>query len=262
MKRLAALAALAGAYVLAAWTTVPGFYDGFAPPAAYNWVSPPPDFRAANRPPAGGSTAVGVASGASRAGAVATADSQATVTFPVRSFEVPPGGGSISLDVEPVGTHPDLRGIAAASNVYLVSASTRLVSSVLVTLRYVQLRPDPPDHLYVSAGPAQPWKSLALVPSPAQDTLSASSGTLGYFVIGYVPAAPSGSGPGAAAGGGGIGLPAVVGLAVAIIVLAGLPIALARRRADRSVGRGTEPQPPAPRNLGGAKRSRRRRGRR
>ena len=36
------LAAAAGLYVVAAWQSAPGFYDGFAPPAdTYRWVKAP-----------------------------------------------------------------------------------------------------------------------------------------------------------------------------------------------------------------------------
>jgi hypothetical protein len=258
-----ALAVAAAAYVLAAWVTVPGFFDGFAPAAPYRWVSPPPHFRSSNRPPESASATVGIQGGASQPGHVVTGDSQATVTYPARSFETPSGVSAVSLDIKPVATYPDLGGITPASNVYLISASTRLISPVVVMLRFIQRRPEPPDQVFEAAGPSAPWKSIELVSSPVPDTLSASAQTLGYFVVGYPPAATPAPAPRPAAAGGGVTLPAVVVLAVAIAVLAALPLVAARRRAAGSAQEGTEPPPrAAPANLGGARRSRRRRGRR
>ena len=271
MKRLALLAVAAGAYVLAAWITVPGFFDGFAPPSPYNWVSPPPDFRNANRPPSSGSATIRIESGVSQPGSLSTPDSQVTVAFPARSFEIPAGVSSVRLDLRPVATYPDLGGVSPASNVYQISASARLVSPIVVTLRYVQLRSDLPDHVFTAADPAGPWKSIGLVASAVPSTLAASAQSLGYFVAGY-PAAgatagagQSGAGGGGGGEGGGPGLPLVVGIGVVVLLLATIPILLAQRRqggSKRDAADVRSAAAPPPSNLGGAKRSRRRRRRR
>jgi hypothetical protein len=51
-RALLLLAAVATAYVLVAWSTEPGFFDGLAPQQPYRWVSPPPQSAPFNQPPA------------------------------------------------------------------------------------------------------------------------------------------------------------------------------------------------------------------
>ena len=254
MKRLTLLGPLAAMYVLAAWLTVPGFFDGFAPPAPYHWVSPPPDFRSSNQPAQAGQATVRIEGGVAQAGQAFTADGQAGITFPTRSFEAASGASSVSVQVMPVASYPDLGGIAAASNVYLVSASTRLISPVQVTLRVVSLRQDAPSQVFTAETSAGPWKPIGPVDGSVPLPLKASSSSLGYFVAGYPPTAASSPSP-AAGGAGADWTPLVLAAGAAlIVVLAGIPLVLARRQAADTQPEDGEARPRPARNLGGPKR--------
>jgi hypothetical protein len=264
MRRLRPLAPLvlaAVAYVSAAWLVAPGFFDGFAPPAPYRWVSPPQEVKSTNQPPTSGRTTITVQNGVTQAGHLFTIDQQASVTFPAQSFEVPPDSSPITLEIRPVASYPDLGGIVPAGNVYLLTVSTRLISPVVVVLRYGSQQSGPPGDIFASESATARWKSLSSINSAVPYTVSASTQTLGYFVVGYPPGAPAPSGQ-AKSSPVGAGLPlALVIIAAALAVLAGIPLILSRRRA--AGGSEVESQPPAPApppNLGGARRRGRRRG--
>lgn len=266
MRRPLALALAAAAYVLAAWLVAPGFFDGFAPAAPYHWVSPPPDLRNSNQAPSGGKTTIGFQNGAAQAGHLYTADQQAAVTYPSQSFAVPPAGTPLTLEIQPVGTYPPLGGIMPAGNVYLVTVSTRIISPVVITLRYGSQQSGPPNDIFAADTATSTWRTLGSVNSSVPYTVSASTQTLGYFVVGFPPAPASRPAPARSGGG-----PPVVALvavaAAALVVLAGVPFLLVRREAASGTGSGpgSEPEPgpePAARtgqNLGGSRRRQRRR---
>jgi hypothetical protein len=261
VRRVAALAVAAAAYVLAAWLVVPGFFDGFAPAAPYRWVSPPPELKSGNRPPSGGKTTIAVQNGAAQAGHLYTTDQQASVTFPTQSFEVPAAGAPLTLQIQPVASYPDLGGIVPAGNVYLATASTRLISPVVITLRYGSQQSGPPSDIFAAETSTSGWKALGSVNASVPYSVSASTAKLGYFVVAFPPAPASK--PASTQGPGGPPLVLIVVVAAAALaVLAGLPFVLGRRRAaPAEPGPEAEHQPPAGANLGGARR-RRRRGRR
>lgn len=264
MRRPVALAVAAVAYVLAAWLVVPGFFDGLAPAAPYRWVSPPPDLKSSNQAPSGGRAAIGVQNGAAQAGHLTTTDQQAAVTYPSQSFAVPPAGTPLTLEIQPVATYPDLGGIMPAGNVYLVTVTTRIISPVVVTLRYGSQQVGPPSNLFAAETSTSSWRTLGSVNSSVPYTVSASTQTLGYFVVGFPPAAAATPAPASPGGGPPVGVLVAVA-AAALVVLAGVPFLLGRRRAPAT---DSEPRPgppgaPAPKtgqNLGGSRR--RRRGRR
>lgn len=256
VARLALLGAAAAAYVLGAWPVPPGFFDGFAPPAPYRWVSPPPELRAGNQPPTSGRATIGVQNGAAQAGHVYTTDQQAAITFPSQSFEAPANGSSITLEIKPVASYPDLGGIVPAGNVYLVTASTRLISPVVLTLRYGSQQSNPPGQVFAAESSSAPWRSIGSINSAVPYTVAASTQTLGYFVAGFPPAPPSAPARGGS-GGGSLPVIAVAVAAVAIAVLAGIPF-LVRRGSVRSEPEAPVPPPAASRNLGGGRRGRRR----
>ncbi|HYW23684.1 MAG TPA: hypothetical protein VE953_05930 [Terriglobales bacterium] len=261
MKYLAALAVAAVAYVLAAWLVAPGFFDGFAPAAPYHWVSPPPDLRNGNQAPSSGRTTIAVQNGASQAGHLYTTDQQASVTYPSQSFAAPPAGAQLLLEIQPVASYPDLGGIGGAGNVYLVSVTTRLISPVVVTLRYGSQQSGPPTAIFAAETPTSPWKSLGSINSAVPYTVSASTTTLGYFVVGFPPA-PASTPPPAQAGGGPPVVLIVAVAAAALAVLAGVPFMVARRGAAGPEPAADADTPQAAgQNRGGARR-RRRRGRR
>jgi hypothetical protein len=261
VRYVGALAVAAVAYVLAAWLVVPGFFDGFAPAAPYHWVSPPPDLRSGNQQPSGGKTTIAVQNGAAAAGHLYTTDQQASITYPSQSFAAPPAGAPLTLQIEPVATYPDLGGIVPAGNVYLISVTTRIISPVVITLRYGSQQSGPPSGIFAAETSTAPWKTLGSVNSAVPYTVSASTTTLGYFVVGFPPAPASSPAPAQAAGGPPVILIVAVA-AAALVVLAGVPFIVARRgAAPAEPAQEVEPFQGAGQNRGGARR-RRRRGRR
>ncbi len=261
MRRLAALALAAVAYVLAAWLVAPGFFDGFAPAEPYHWLSPPPELRSGNRPPTSGRATIPVQNGVAQAGHLYTTDQQASVTFPSQSFEVPPDGSPITLEIKPAATYPDLGGVVAAGNVYTIIVSTRIISPVVVTLRYGSQQSGPPSDIFAAESSTARWRPLGSINSAVPYTVSASTRTLGYFVVGFPPASQPASTPAAGAGGPPVALAVALG-AAAIVLLAAIPVIAMRRRGAAAEPPGAKAPPEAPRNLGGARRSGRRRGRR
>lgn len=263
MRRPALLAAAAAAYVLGAWLAAPGFYDGFAPAQPYHWVSPPPDLRSGNQQPSGGRTTIPLQGGAAQAGHLYTGDQQAAVAFPSQSFEAPADRSPVTLQIQPVATYPDLGGIVPAGNVYLVTASARLISPVVITLRYGSQQSGPPSQIFAaSEGSSSGWRPLTPVNSALPFTVAGSAQTLGYFVVGFppAPARPAGTGSGSGSAGGGLPLGLVLAVAAGLAMVGSVPLILLRGRARQS-----EPEPPpaeGPRNLGGARRRGRRRSRR
>lgn len=257
MRYVAALAVAAVAYVLAAWMIAPGFFDGFAPAAPYRWVSPPPDLRNGNQQPSGGRTTIAVQNGAAAAGHLYTTDQQASVTYPTQSFAAPPAGTPLTLEIQPVATYPDLGGIVAAGNVYRITVSTRLISPVVVTLRYGSQQSGPPSDIFAAESSTSPWKTLGSVNTAVPYTVSASTATLGYFVVGF-PAAPASS-PAPARGAGGPPVILIVAAAAAaLVVLAGVPFIVARRgAAPAEPAPEVDPSQGAGQNRGGARRRRR-----
>jgi hypothetical protein len=225
---LALLAIAAVAYVLAAWLVAPGFYDGIAPPQPYHWVSPPPDLANGNQPPSGGQTTVAVQNGAVQAGHVYTTDDQASITFAARSFAAPAGGGPVTIQIQPAATYPALGGIVVAGNVYLITASSAPTGPITIALRYGSQQVGPPTDIFVAPSSAAAWKSLGSTSSAVPFELSATTRTLGYFVIGFPPGTPAPAAP--ASSGGPPVVVLVAAAAAALIVLAGLPLVMARRR--------------------------------
>jgi len=260
VRRLALLGAAAAAYVFCAWLVPPGFYDGFAPAAPYHWVSPPPDLRSGNQQPSSGRATIAVVNGVSQAGHLFTADQQAAITYPSQSFAATADGSAITLQVTPVTAHPDLRGIVPAGNVYLVTASTRLISPVVVTLRYGSQQSGPPSEIFGAESATSTWRSIGSINSGVPFTVAASTQALGYFVVGFPPSTSSTPPPGA--GGGGPPLTVLIAVAaVVLVVLAGVPLLATRRRGAPSEPPEPATPPASGQNLGGARR-RRRRGRR
>ena len=102
-RRVALLALAAAAYGVAAWMVTPGFFDGIAPTAQYNWVSPPPEFKSSNKPALSGHGSVKVASnGVVDPGSAFTQDGQASVSFIPGAFVAPADHSAVNLDVTPV----------------------------------------------------------------------------------------------------------------------------------------------------------------
>ena len=133
MKRLAVLAAAAIAYVLAAWMVTPGFYDGFGPLQPYNWTCPPPQ-AGANTKPSSGHADIKVIDGKSDANSAYTQDGQIVIGFLPDSFDAA-GKTSISVDVAPLNTCPQPKGVQFVTNIYKIAADAPLKKGANVTMR-------------------------------------------------------------------------------------------------------------------------------
>jgi len=224
VKRAALLAVAAISYIAAAWMVAPGFYDGFLPPAPYNWTCPPPQ-AGANNKPSSGHLDVKVTAGASEPDSVFTDDGQVVMGFLPGAFDVT-GKTSISVDITPLDTCPTPAGILLVTNVYKISATAPLVKDSNLVIRYSNLMQDP-STVYFATDPSGPWKSIPVAQQSQPYTLDTSTKDFGYYAAG-LPRGSSSSTP-ATAGTTQL-LPVVVAALVIVVVLAGLPLALIRRR--------------------------------
>lgn len=225
MRRLAWLAVAAIVYVLAAWSVAPGFYDGFGPPAPYNFTCPPAQ-AGANTKPASGHLDIKVINGVSDANSAFTDDGQIVIGFLPGSFDVT-GKTSVSVDIKPLDTCPKLPGITFVTNVYCVTTDAPLIKPSTLTMRYSNLEPDP-SAVYQATDPLNgPWKNIGRSDQAQPYTVNTSITSLGCFAAGYPTASPP---PNAVTIGGGQTLPIVIAVLIVIVILAGLPLAVARRR--------------------------------
>jgi hypothetical protein len=229
-RRAALLALAAVAYGLAAWMVTPGFFDGFAPPPNYRWVSPPPEFKSGNQPPLSGHGSVKVESnGVVDPGTAFTPDSQASVSFVPGTFVAPADHSAVSIDITPVAHFPSPGAVHLSTNVYCFMSSSPMAThaQALITLRYSSGLPAPSDvYGYQGEGP---WQRLGSTGSAAPYTISERVSSLRCYAAGYPANAQSSPGPRV---GGGQTLPIVVALIILLVVLAGIPLAVMRRRGE------------------------------
>jgi hypothetical protein len=121
----------AAMYVVVALASIRGWglpprplFDGFAPPAPYNWVVPPAEFEAENQVPAGGELTFPTARSAG-AQTVATEDAQALLSVPSGAFDSVPDTETVTVSLTPVdplelGQPP--AGLRLDGNAYVVEA--------------------------------------------------------------------------------------------------------------------------------------------
>ncbi|HKT83380.1 MAG TPA: hypothetical protein VJQ84_06035 [Solirubrobacterales bacterium] len=225
------LGAGAAAYVGAAWSVAPGFYDGIGPAPVYRWVSPPPgQVSNANHPPLGGSANIPVDGSNGTAPLTAfTGDGQLVISFVGDSFQLSPGQQSVHIDIKAVGTFPTPN-FKLGTNAYLVTANAPLKKQAFVQLTYSNNIPAPSYVYQAPEGGA--WRNLGASQISAVYSLSTRTSSLGYFAGGY----PSNVSPppGAVHVGGGQTLPIIVAAIILLVLLGGIPLALFRR------GRGDE----------------------
>lgn len=203
----------------------PGFYDGFGPPQPYNWTCPPPQ-AGANSPPASGHMVIKVINGKSDPNSAFTDDGQIVIGFLPGAFDVA-GKTSITVDITPLPTCPQPKGLRFVTNVYQITADAPLVMSSNLTLRYSNLQADPND-IYRADDPNGTWTSIGHSAAAAPYTIDTRTQKLGFFAAGYtVSGTPP---PGTVTVGGGQLLPIIVAVAIVVVVLAGLPLAIMRRR--------------------------------
>lgn len=216
------LVAAAVAYVLAAWTVAPGFYDGFGPTNQYRWTCPPPQ-AGANQAPLPGHLDLAVVNGQSQPSVAVTNDGQFAMDFLPGAFDAT-GRTTISIDITPTATCPHPSKIDLVTNTYSVTASAPLVSAADLSMTYSNLEPDP-SKIYLAQGLDGPWTSLGATPQVAPYVIATRTTKLGYFAAGY-PKPAGNQGPTV----GGSILPVIVAALIVIVLLAGLPLAAARRR--------------------------------
>ena len=232
-RRLALLAVAAIAYSVAAWSVAPGFYDGFGPQQPYNWVCPPPQ-AGANIKPSSGHLDIKVIDGVSDANSAFTDDGQLVIGFLPGAFNAD-GKTTISVDIKPVDSCLQPKGIKFVTNIYLVTATADLSTDpskrANLVMVYSNLQADPSD-VYQAQSLNGPWTKRPRSQQGQPFTIETTTNTLGYFAAGYAAATPA---SGAVKVGGGQTLPIVVAVLIVVVVLAGLPLAIVRRR------RGAEP---------------------
>ena len=228
MRRIALLAAAVTLYVLAAWTVAPGFYDGFGPPAPYNWTCPPPQ-AGANTKPGAGHVDIKVVGGVSDAGSAFDRDGQIVIGFLPGAFAAT-GKTSIAVDVTPLATCPEPPGMTFVTNIYQITASAPLVKAANVVVRYSNLKPAP-SNVYFASDPGGAWMALSITQEAQIFTVATSTKQLGYFAAGYPSTSPPPGAPNV--GGGSQTLPIIVAVLIVLVVLAGIPLAVLRRRGSR-----------------------------
>jgi hypothetical protein len=249
-------------YVLVAWSVAPGFYDGLAPNAPYNWLSPPPQETAGNKQPESGHQVIT----ADRSGGVATNDGQAQLVLDSPAFTTT--AQYVNVDLKAVASFPAPQGFRPETNVYQITSSAPLAKQATVLLRF-SAQVSPPNAIYFVPENGSSWTPLGATNTAQPFYIGAKTSQLGYFVAGLAGTsasqAPGLSGPGASGGPGIVAI--VIGLAIGAVLLASLPLLLAKRRGTaRARARPRRPRPAVGEeqearavNRGGGKRSRKKR---
>lgn len=226
-RALAVMSMAVVCYTLAAWSVLPGFYDGIAPPRPYRWLSPPPQAASDNQVPLAGHGSITVArDGRVNPGTVVTQDGQFSLAFDAGGFVTPTGGAPVSVGIVPQRSFPHPGRIILVTNVYCITSNSSLARGhdALVTMQYSSLLPAPSDVYESVDGGA--WRKLANGDAAAPYFAAARATVLGCFAGGYVPGASTAG----SAGSGGQLLPLVVGVAILVVVLAAVPLVVLRRR--------------------------------
>lgn len=248
MRRRSGLLVVASAavfYALAAWSVVPGFYDGFAPPAPYNFTNPPPAVRATNKPPLAGSATIKVVNGAVQPGSAFTQDAQAQLSWIPGAFDPPSDGGTLVINVKPISSPPPPPAtFTLVSNVYQFTANSKLSKEANLALTFSDQLPTPSTIYH--ADDSGHWAAVVSNQSSSVFVISARVTQLGYYAAGYENVASSSSSP--RVGSGSQWLPVAVALAILVVILAGIPLALVRRRngGEEPPGGGSKGPPATP----------------
>ena len=229
MRRAGLLALAAIAYLIAAWSVAPGFYDGFAPPQPYNFVCPPPQ-AGANSPPTTGHLVIKVINGVSDANSAFTDDGQIVIGFLPGAFDVT-GKTQITVDIAPVSPCPNPPGLHFSTNTYHITADAPLIKSVTLVLRYSNLQLDP-SAVYRADSADGPWTNIGAASQAQVYTIDTKTDKLGYFAAGY----PSGSVSKGGSAGGNQLLPVTIAVLIVLVLVGGVPLTILRRRQARGGG--------------------------
>ncbi|HEX6547349.1 MAG TPA: hypothetical protein VF134_01240 [Candidatus Dormibacteraeota bacterium] len=217
-RALLVLAAVASAYLVAAWLVQPGFFDGPLNAPSYRWLSPPPGVVSAGAP-LGGHGSIPLRGGQSEPASVFTGEAppQVAVSLLPGSFEA-----ATEVEIRPVAGKPPPAGQVCVTNIYLVTASRPLRKEAVVALEYSSQLPDP-SAVYWSPDREAGWSPLANSRANGDWYIWARSTQFGYFVACY----PSGAIAGPRLSG--QTLPIIVALGIVLVLVAGIPLAVLRR---------------------------------
>src|SRR5207245_303303 len=133
-----------------------GFYDGFAPPQPYRWVSPPPQSAGVTQPPVATHQTVTAQPGVQTLG-VGTSDRQAQLLFQPGTFAE---SAPLVIDVEPARRFPPASGFEPSTNVYLIRSSLPLAKPATVRLLFSDLSRS--GRLYRADYPVGRWQAVSV----------------------------------------------------------------------------------------------------
>jgi hypothetical protein len=224
LRAACALALGTGIYLLVAWETQPGFYDGFAPPQPYRWVSPPPaSAGSTTQPPVSAHQTVTSQPGVQQIG-VGTSDRQAQLLFQPGTFA---GTAPVVVDVEASDRFPPLKGFEPSTNVYLIRSSVPLAKPATVRLLFSEVSRT--GKLYRAGYPKGPWQAIGSPDPQGLPYFQGLTSTLPAYFVGGSPVTQLPSRPTAPAP----TFPLLLAAAVAVVLLAAVPLVLTRRRGAR-----------------------------
>lgn len=201
-------------------------FDGFAPPAPYNWVNPPPGLEDDNSPPAEASQDVELDEDGSKASNATTTDGQAIVGFDTGSLPPNPPDTSVLVRVSPVDAAtlaPLPGGLRAEGNAYRVTLAYQPSGQVVTALARpgtIALTAAAPATALLFSPDGSQWQEIDARPFGDSNGLFAPLTEPGlYLSSSHNPARTAGSsGDG---GGGGSG-----GIVVAVLIIAIIGVAL------------------------------------
>lgn len=225
------LVAAAVAYLIAAWSVAPGFYDGFAPPQPYNFVCPPP-VAGANLQPTSGHLVIKVIGGVSDANSAFTDDGQVVIGFLPGAFDVT-GKTEVTVDIKPVSPCPNPSGLHFSTNTYQITADAPLTKQSdkskwpTLVMRYSNLQADP-SFVYRADSPNGPWTNIGANSQAQPYTVDVKTDRLGYFAAGY----PSGAVSKTSSSSNQI-LPITIAILIILVLVGGVPLTIIRRRQAR-----------------------------
>jgi hypothetical protein len=229
------LAAAAGLYIVVAWQSKPGFYDGFAPPAdTYRWVKPPDGVTTNGLRVLAGATTLLVSTDHTRvaAGSLATGEKppQAQLELPTGAFNAP-ATDTVAVDITPMAapSRPDTAVIVG--NLYCVTSTASLTqgAELKLTMTYSSQLPSA-DAIYRYNDESLTWSPLPTAHDGRAATVSALIKSLGCYAPASVAAAAVPANPVVVNN---RNLVYIAAGAAVLVLLAGLPLYLRQRREKR-----------------------------
>ena len=213
-------------------------FDGFAPPAPYNWVNPPPGLDEDKSPPGETNQEVALDEAGSRASNAATPDGQAIVGLDTGSVPPNPPDTTVLVRVSPVdpGTLPPLPGgLRPEGNAYRVTIAYQPSGQEVTTLAApgtIALTAAAPATTLLFAPDGGQWQEIQARPFGDSNGLFAPLNAPGHYLsTSHNPARTADSGDGEGGGSGGI----VVALLIIAVLGAAVGL-LAGRSRKRSKG--------------------------